>query len=75
MQTQMKLGHNIIYTTSQETMSPNIGWSGTLVYWDQLEEQRGIKKAPKKGGEKEQNERKRWDFQRVLTDLHFIIER
>jgi len=34
-----------------------------------------IKKAPKKGGEKERNERKRWDFQRVLTDLHFIIER
>lgn len=36
------------------------------------------KKAPKKGGEekkKERNERKRWDFQGVLTDLHFITER
>lgn len=36
-----------------------------------------IKRPPKKEEEKkkERNERKRWDFQRVLTDLHFIIER
>lgn len=37
------------------------------------------KKAPKKRRrekkEEERNERKRWDFQGVLTDLHFIIER
>lgn len=41
----MKLGHNIICTTSQEAMSPSIGRSDTLVCWDQQEEQRHKKEA------------------------------
>jgi len=34
-----------------------------------------IKRPQKRRRKKKRKERKRWDFQRVLTDLHFIIER